>query len=128
MLDIIIWKRLPVKSQKKYQLVYVINKNHMVCKVESTKLQYSYYNIPLSADFFQIFTGKVKSCPGGRIWMKIPELEEKGSVVPTPHHHLIPTSLSPPSPSSPPISPLSHLPNINKKFTKFTYKIHTSIV
>ena len=93
MLDIITWKRFPVKSQKKYQLVYVINKNHMVYKVESTKLQHSYYNIPLSADFFQMFTGRIRSYPGGRIWMRFPELEEKGSVVPTPHHHLIPTSL-----------------------------------
>lgn len=89
-----------IKTTKKYQLVYVINKNRMVCKVENTKLQYSYYNIPLSADFFQVFTGKVKSYPGGRIWMRFPELEENGSVVPTPHPHLIPTSLSPPSPSS----------------------------
>lgn len=127
------------KITKKYQLVYVINKNHMVYKVESTKLQHSYYNIPLSADFFQMFTGRIRSYPGGRIWMRFPELEEKGSVVPTPHHHLIPTSLLQTpffllhlphlSPTFLHLSPsISHLPNINKKFTKFTYKIHISMV
>lgn len=98
------------KITKKYQLVFVINKNRMICMGKSTKLQYSYYNIPLSADFFQIFTGKVRSYPGGRIWMRFPKLEENGSVVPTPHHHLIPTFLLQTpflSPYLPHLSPIS---------------------